>query len=51
MIKEPTRYNPKSVTMGTLLDITLTDLPSKYTYAVFNQDLSDQCLNASLPGA
>ena len=46
MIKEPTRYNPKSVTMGTLLDIILTNLPSKYTSAVLNQDLSDHCLIA-----
>ena len=41
IIREPTRYNPKSVTMGTLLDIILTNLPSKYTSDVFNQDLSD----------
>jgi hypothetical protein len=46
MIKEPTRFNPKSVTMGTLLDIILTNLPSKYTSVVFNQDLSDHCLIA-----
>ena len=46
IIKEPTRYNPKSLTMGTLLDIILTNLLSKYTSAVFNQDLSDHCLNA-----
>jgi hypothetical protein len=46
MIKRPTRYNPKSITMGTLLDITLTNLPSKYTSAVFNQDPSDHCLIA-----
>ena len=46
MIKEPTRNNPKSVTIGTLKDIILTNLPSKYTSAVFNQDLSDPCLNA-----
>ena len=32
--------------MGTLLDIFLTNLPSKYTSAVFNQDLSDHCLIA-----
>ena len=31
IIKEATRYYPKSVTMGTLLDIILTNLPSKYT--------------------
>ena len=37
-IKEPTRYNPKSINMGTLIDIILTNLPSKYTSAVFNQD-------------
>ena len=44
MINEPTRYNPKSVNTGTLIDIILTNLPSKYTSAVFNQDLSDHCL-------
>ena len=33
IIKEPTRYNPKSVNMGTLIDIMLTNLPSKYTSA------------------
>ena len=48
IIKEPTRYNPKSVTMGTLLDIILTNLPFKYTSAVFNQDLSDHCLIACM---
>jgi hypothetical protein len=46
IIKESTRYNPKSVTMGTLIDIILTNLPSKYTFAVFNQDLKDHCLIA-----
>ena len=46
IIKEPTRYNPKSVNMGTLIDIILTNLPSKYTAAAFNQDLSDHCLIA-----
>ena len=45
MINEPTRYNPKSVNTGTLIDIILTNLPSKYTSAVFNQDLSDHCLH------
>ena len=44
MINEPTRYNPKSVNTGTLIDILLTNLPSKYTSVVFNQDLSDHCL-------
>jgi hypothetical protein len=29
IIMEPTRYNPKSVNMGTLIDIILTNLPSK----------------------
>jgi hypothetical protein len=43
MINEPTRYNPKSVDMGTLIDIILTNLPSKYT---INQDLSNHCLIA-----
>ena len=47
-IKEPTRYNPKSVNMGTLIDIILTNLPSKYTSAVFNQDLSYHCLIACI---
>ena len=46
IIKAPTRYNPKSVNTGTLIDIILTNLPSKYTSAVFNQDLSDHCLIA-----
>ena len=46
MINEPTRYNPKSVNTGTLIDIILTNLPSKYTSAVFNQDLSDHRLIA-----
>jgi hypothetical protein len=32
--------------MGTLMDIILTNLPSKYTSAVFNQDLSNHCLIA-----
>ena len=44
IIMEPTRYNRKSVNMGTLIDIILTNLPSKYTSAVYNQDLSDHCL-------
>ena len=46
IFKETTRYNPKSVNMGTLIDIILTNLPSKYTSAVFNQDLSDPSLIA-----
>jgi hypothetical protein len=45
MIKEHTRYIPKSVTMGTLID---NNLPSKYTSDVFNQDLSDHCLIACI---
>jgi hypothetical protein len=44
IINEPTRHNPRSVNMGTLIDIILTNLPSKYTSAVFNRDLSDHCL-------
>ena len=48
MINEPTRYNPKYVNMGTIIDIILTNLPSKYTSAVFNQDLSDHCLIACI---
>jgi hypothetical protein len=31
MINEPTRYSPKSINTGTLIDIILTNLPSKYT--------------------
>jgi hypothetical protein len=46
--KEPTRYNPESVNKGTLIDIILTNLPSKSTSAVFNQDLSDHCLIACI---
>ena len=46
IIKEPTRYNTKSKNMGTLIDIILTNLPSKYS--VFNQDLSDHCLIATV---
>jgi hypothetical protein len=34
--------------MGTFIDIILTNLPSKYTSAVFNQDLSDHCLIACI---
>ena len=44
MINEPNRYHPKAANTGTLIDIILTNLPSKYTSAVFNQDLSDHCL-------
>ena len=46
IIKEPTRYNPNSVNKGTLIDVILTNWQSKYTSAVFNQDLSDHCLIA-----
>ena len=46
LIKDPTRHNPKSVNTGTHIDIILTILPSKYSSAVFNQDLSDHCLIA-----
>ena len=48
MINEPTRYKPKSVNTGTLIDIILTNLPSKYTSAVFNQDISNHCLIACI---
>ena len=48
IIKEPTRYNPNSVSKGTLIDVILTNWPSKYTSAVFNQDLSDHCLIACI---
>ena len=48
MIKEPTRYNPKSINMGTRIDIILTNLPSKYTSAVFNQDFNDHFLIACI---
>ena len=34
--------------MGTLFGIILTNLPSKYTSAVFNQNLSDHCLIACI---
>uniref|UniRef100_A0A8K9VAJ4 Reverse transcriptase domain-containing protein n=1 Tax=Oncorhynchus mykiss TaxID=8022 RepID=A0A8K9VAJ4_ONCMY len=48
IINEPTRYLPKALNMGTLIDIILTNFPSKYTSAVFNQDLSDHCLIACI---
>ncbi|XP_052352800.1 uncharacterized protein LOC118368007 [Oncorhynchus keta] len=48
IINELTRYNPKSVNLGTLIDIILTNLHSKYTTGVFNQDLSDHCLIACI---
>ena len=48
IINEPTRLNSKSVNTGTLIDIILTNLPSRYTSAVFNQNLSDHCLIASI---
>jgi hypothetical protein len=48
MINEPTRNHPKAVNTGTLIDIILTNLPSKYTSAVFNQDLSNHRLIACI---
>jgi hypothetical protein len=39
---ESTRYHPKSVNTGTLR-YHPKNLPSKYTSAVFKQDLSDHC--------
>ena len=48
MINEPTSYNPKSINTGTIIHIILTNRPSKYTTAVFNQDLSDLCLIAHI---
>ena len=48
IINEPNMYNSKSINTGTLIDIILTNLPSKYTSAVFNQDLSDHCLIACI---
>ena len=48
IINEPTRYNPNSVSKGTLIDVILTNWPSKYTSAVFNQDLSHHCLIACI---
>ena len=48
IINEPTRYNSKSVNTGTIIDIILTNSPSKYTSDVINQDLSDHCLIACI---
>jgi hypothetical protein len=45
---EHTRYNSKSVNTGTIIDVILTNSPSKYTSAVFNQDLNDHCLIACI---
>lgn len=44
IINEPTRFNLKLATKGTLIDVALTNLPCKYSSAVYNQDLSDHCL-------
>ena len=48
IINEPTRYHSKAVNTVIRIDIILTNLPSKYTSAVFNQDLSDHCLIACI---
>jgi hypothetical protein len=48
IINEPTRYNTKSADKGTLIDIALTNLPSKFSSAVFSQDISDHCLIACM---
>lgn len=44
IINEPTRYNLKSVNKGTLIDIALTNMPTKYISGVFSQDISDHCI-------
>jgi hypothetical protein len=51
IIMEPTRYNPKSVNTGTLIDIILINMPSKYTSAVFKLLSSNRIsvITASMP--
>jgi hypothetical protein len=46
IIKESTSYNPKSINMGTLIDIILTNLSSKYTSASLIS-----AITASLPAS
>lgn len=46
IINEPTRYNLKSVNKGTLIDIALTNMPTKYISGVFSQDISDHSIIA-----
>ncbi|XP_031704084.1 uncharacterized protein LOC116383988 [Anarrhichthys ocellatus] len=41
IVSEPTRYNLKSPSSATLIDIILTNTPSNYRSGVFSQDLSD----------
>ena len=48
MIKEPTRYNPKSKNTGTLINIILTNLPSKYTLL---SSTRISAITASLPAS
>ena len=48
IIKETTRYNPKSINMGTLIDIILTNLPSN-TPLLFSIRIS--AIIASLPAS
>lgn len=43
IINAPTRFQSKSMDNGTLIDVILTNIPSKYTSAVFCQGLSDHC--------
>lgn len=38
----------KAADKGTLIDIALTNLPSKFSSAVFSQDISDHCLIACM---
>lgn len=43
IVQTPTRFNSKSMENGTLIDVILTNMPDKYTPAVFCQGLSDHC--------
>ena len=46
-INSPTRPNPKCSQKATLIDLVLTNMPSKYvTTGVFPNDLSDHCVIA-----
>lgn len=43
LITEPTRHKLKSPSSATLINIILTNTPSKYQTGVFSKDLSDHC--------
>ena len=48
IIAKPQRFNSKSPTAATLIDLILTNTPSNYQSGVFDQDLSDHCAIACI---